>query len=841
MNFHSGLIQLKSELKASTTAGQLKQCVATCDRLFAQAFWEQEVHTDELLLERAVIIDTILMQLWPSHLQEKACLVAVGGFGRKTLHPHSDIDILILTKDEKTIQDPSWLSQFWDLGLQISHSIRTVKTCLQWATKDATILTNLIESRSIIGSQPLWKELIAKLATTQCFESFYHLKLKEIGDRYSKFSQSAYCLEPHIKEGVGSLRDIQTIRWLIKYAKLSQHPCDLLNSDEQNTLLLAEKKLNDIRYALHLVAGRAEERLLLEYQQQIAHKLYPSMQINHAIEGWMQSFYKTIYALRWVEDVFFHGLIDSLRQPKLVDSSGNLSRVTSIELSQPANFESFLDALHHLRPLQVFSPNSIRAVRSLTQTSQATPAVKEKLLHYLGLKAPIYYGLKLMKRYGVLGILIPAFQRVAGQMQFDLFHLYTVDEHTLRLIAKLDDFSNDHKKHYGPCQAILETMPDLLSIRLAALFHDIGKGAGDDHSKVGATLVESFCDDYLVSSSSRQLISWLVKNHLLLSMTAQKEDTSDPDIIEKFCKEIPTLQHLDYLFVLTVADILATNESLLNSWRQSLLSQLYHAARLKIITLSADLPFELSEHRKKEALSILKQKNLEANTALALWEDLRPAYFMRDSADSIAWQTEIILKSTEDPLIAFRQSIGKNGLQILVYCQDSPMLFAKMTHAFYRIGLNIVSANLTTTAKNKALDSYHVTIPELIVLDNSIFDEWKLTIRKALLNPLPSLKNSRKLKRKIKAFKRKSIVTIKAEPLKKRSKLSIDTLDRAGILAHVAGLFVKFHVSLLTGNITTIGERVEDVLYICSADNLPLSDKSAHRLATELLSWLDSE
>ncbi|MGH8281615.1 MAG: [protein-PII] uridylyltransferase, partial [Gammaproteobacteria bacterium] len=627
---------------------------------------------EPLMRARVQAVDAVVLGAFQLHLSVGACdlaLVAVGGYGRGELHPYSDIDLLILLRhadggpERRAIG--AFLATLWDIGLQASHSVRTVAECLAQARADLSVATNLMESRHLAGAADLCTQLQQHMQPQQMWpaKEFFRAKQREQQLRHVKYHDTAYRLEPNVKESPGGLRDIQTIAWVAQRYTGAVSLQELvtrgfLTADEHRTLQQGQGFLWRVRFALHLLYGRREDRLLFDAQPRLARQFgYHDAPANPAVEQFMQAYYRTIKELSLLNEMLLQSLeevilADGPTAPAVLDDNyeehGGFLRLRDPGLfkHRPAALLEMFHVLQQHPRLKGVSAQTLRSLRAnlerVDDGFRAAPEQRVQFMQILREPQGVTHELRRMNRYGVLGRYLPAFGRIVGRMQFDLFHAYTVDEHILFVIGNLRRFAlSRYDREFPQCSRILQALPKPELAYLAALFHDIAKGRGGDHSQLGAQEAETFCLDHGLSRYDAHLVGWLVEHHLLLSLTAQKRDISDPKVVHAFARKVGDQLHLDYLYVLTVADVRGTNPELWNSWKASLFHELYAEAS-RALRQGLENPLdkdELIRETQSQALALLRAQGLEPKDVHEVWTMFSQEYFLGHAPDEIAWHT----------------------------------------------------------------------------------------------------------------------------------------------------------------------------------------------------------
>ncbi|WHI52507.1 [protein-PII] uridylyltransferase [Microbulbifer sp. MLAF003] len=856
-----------------------KDAVGAAEHQMTERFREGE-DVNTLIHERALFVDCLLHYAWHQYEWKPGTgLLAVGGYGRGELHPHSDIDLLILTNgrsDSKTIDNiERFVALLWDLGLDIGHSVRGVEECLELGAQDITVMTNLTESRTVVGDAAPGEHLASSLERNKLWSTvdFFHAKLAEQEERHNRQQAAEYILEPNIKNSPGGLRDIQTIAWVAKYffrvRTLKQLQGKAFFTEEEFAILQSgESFLWRVRYGLHLLAGRAEERLLFDYQRELANQFgYKDSNNQLAVEQFMHSYYRTVMALRQLNDVLLQYLGEAILAPGGEQDITPINerfqlRGCAIEVTHPQVFSQYPSALLEIFVLMARNPqitrvraSTIRLIREhrhlIDRDFRLNTANSELFMQLLRSPRGLSTQLSRMTRYGILGRYLPEFGRVTGQMQHDLFHIYTVDAHTLQVVRNMRSFRSPEAREKFPIAAdILGRMrqPELLYI--AGLYHDIAKGRGGDHSKLGVVDATEFCQRHQLPARDRRLVCWLVEKHLLMSQVSQKQDISDPEVVHAFAREVGDREHLDYLYALTVADINATNPELWNSWRASLMRQLYQATQ-HALRRGLENPIdreEIIEETRSLALEKLQAMGLPEASVVNIWAQMGEDYFVRESADNITWHTAAIHElhsnaplEQSDTLVLTRNSgPGEHdgATQVFVYTPDRANVFAAAVTGLDMLNLSVHDARLYNSASGYTLDTFYV-------LDESgqpLLDEPQRLqqIRLTLQEELALVEDyskviQRRTPRRLKMFELESQAHLSAEPGDLYSTLEITSADRPGLLARIARIFIAHDLRLHNAKISTLGERVEDIFHITDAEGRALCDNEINRSLEEAI------
>ena len=826
--------------------------------------WRQQLKSERVLLKhqflrsgdvRAMLhghsrlVDQILHAIWSAaELPVNYSFVAVGGYGRGELFPYSDIDLLILT-GESPQQSPEKIEQLvgtlWDVGLEVAHSVRSIEECIGESAADVTVQTTLREARLLAGSAATFASLQRSLAQRHDTRAFFAAKTEEQRKRHLRFNETSYSLEPNLKESPGGLRDLQNILWLTNsaeqgsdWAALAQ--ADLITLNEARQIRRHEHFLKELRIRLHYLADRREDRLLFDFQTALAEQMeLPGKGQKRPSEILMQRYYQTAKALSFLNTILLHNISGRIHPLEpLIDLSdspdfqvrGDVLRIRDEQLYQDKPetlFETFRVLQRHPE-LTGLSPTTLRALwRAKNRMARGHPVDagfrrdprhRAQFIDILRAPLRVTYVLRRMNEYGLLGSYIPAFGRIVGQMQHDLFHVYTVDEHILKVLRNARRFAVPMFAHEFPfCSKLIGEFERPEVLYLAALFHDIAKGRGGDHSKLGAVDARRFCKAHGLSQVDCDLVAWLVESHLVMSATAQKQDLSDPDVVEQFAKRVGDPRRLVALYLLTVADIRGTSPKVWNAWKGKLLEDLYRLTKRYLDGAKSNIATEIALKR-EEALRIVRQYALPEEQIKDLWEKFDDSYFRRHEAQEIAWHARVIRKRVDvsEPIIKARLSPVGEGVQIMIYTPDRTALFARTSGFFGRISFNIMEAKIYTTIDGYALDSFYVldgAKKDSHYRDILSYIEHELKESLAKNTPLPTPVRAR-VSRQIKHFPIAPEVELKLDERAGYRTLSIVTSDRPGLLYGIATVFVRYDILLHNAKINTLGERAEDIFMI---------------------------
>ena len=869
------ILEQVNELRSIDDIKGFKNCVTSSFEWLASAFSEKSV--EDLVLDRTAFVDKLINQSWGlCNLNDipQLSLIAVGGYGRGHLLPHSDIDLLILAEGHLSKEQEEvlgrWITFLWDIGLDIGQSVRTIKETVKQAKDDITVATNLIESRLLNGCGATYKALKRQIDGSKVWDSkaFFIAKYEEQKQRHSKFNGTSYNLEPNIKENPGCLRDIQNTGWVAKKHFEVFHGRELIElgyftQSEFDELLECRAMLWRMRFALHIEVGRNENRLLFDHQSAVAQRLGFGDAGKASVEKMMKSFFRVVRRVSELNDM----LLQLFRQDILALSVKEKSVINEdfeiLDGLIAARHDHVFDSQEKI--LQFFaliaeSPtvsglhsSSLRLLRNARRafnTSYFSERASCREIFMSLIRLPDFFRLSwdLMYKHGIMQAYLSQWDHIVGMMQFDLFHAYTVDEHTHRLIKYIHEYTLDIPEHPFPrCRRMMLNIdkPELLFI--AGIFHDIAKGRGGDHSKLGAIDVATFCLEHELPEKDTKLICWLVEQHLLMSVIAQRRDIYDPEVINDFAAKVRNKNNLNHLYMLTLADIRATNQNLWNDWKSSLLRELYLMTRKALeegLENKVDLHDRIVEH-KQLALGLLSEDGYNQQDIKELWQRFDDSYFIRFKSAQLAWHARVILQHDNDNstnlIVDLNETTSKAGTEVLLYGKDRPNLFAQVASVLDSRNCSIHDANIMSTQDGYIFDTF-------VILDQNgkrINSENRmLSLKNAITNQLNKPgehhTNQRRLSRrmrhvqvptKMRFFTNQSNMTL----------LELEALDAPGLLARISEQFVKLNIELHMAKISTIGERAEDLFILTNSKQNALSHEQQSVLKTELTKALDTE
>ncbi len=870
---------LDSALAAGDAAAVFRDALRRAREVIRRRWLEGHAAT-ELVPLHARVVDEFIVRAWRRHFPDPVAaglaLVAVGGYGRGELHPASDVDIMILSRrapEEHGEALQAFLTFLWDMGLDTGHSVRTVDECVAEAARDITVATNIQEARLLDGDTDLFARQQAACGPEHLWPSrdFFAAKWEEQKRRHAKFNDTAYNLEPNVKEGPGGLRDIQVIGWVTRrhfgagqLHELVTH--GFLTETEFRSLAEGQAFLWQVRFGLHVFTGRREDRLLFDQQRRLAaHFGYRDTPQHLAVEQFMKQYYRTVMELSRLNEMLLQLFQEEILYAGDTAAPVEInrrfqSRHGFLEVRDPGVFRRYPFALLEVFLLMAQRPelkgvraNTIRLIRDhrylIDPDFRASLACRSLFMELLRQREGVTHELRRMNRYGVLAAYLPEFGHIVGQMQHDLFHVYTVDEHTLFVVRNLRRFTvAEHAHEFPLCSQIIQRIPKQELLIIAALYHDIAKGRGGDHSELGAEDARAFCQRHDLPAYDTNLVVWLVRHHLLMSTTAQRRDLSDPEVINAFARQVGDVTHLEYLYLLTVADIRATNPELWNAWRDALLRELYIKTRraLRRGLHNPEIASEAAAKTRAEALERLAAADLATTDIEALWETLGEDYFLRCEPGEIAWHTEAILTrpAADDYLVLLDEHGTRGGNDIVIYGPDRDELFALLAQALDQLGLNVVDARVINTRDGHVLDTFRVLdAGNQPVAGARRLQEIRDHLRRRLAEGrLVEPAGEPHLPRQRRHFRFPAQLGFGPDPGgQARTMMELVALDRPGLLSRVGLALAHCRVRVVKAKIATYGERAEDIFFVTGAGGGPLDEKEQACLRREVARLLDED
>ncbi|MBE9560596.1 MAG: [protein-PII] uridylyltransferase [Proteobacteria bacterium] len=850
----------------------LKDAVLTVDNGLKEIY-QNGCDVNTVVYGRSNLIDQLINVIYTfmfKEVDQEIALIAVGGYGRGELHPKSDIDLMILLQEEENQQTKDLLEKFlmllWDIRLEIGHSVRTVEECIEESIKDITVATNIMEARLLAGSEKLFTEMKEETSADHIWDSksFFQKKLEEQIQRSGKFNDTAYNLEPNIKESRGGLRDIQMIAWVAKRHFNANSLRDLVKEnflleDELNSLLEGQHLLWRIRCSLHYLAGRREDRLLFDYQRDLAEEFgfedKEENSKNEAIEQFMQQYYRTVIELERLNEMLLQHFREAIiyadvdTEAELINDSFQIRNgyieTTSEDIFKDnpcAILEMFL-ILQEYPEIQGVRAGTIRQIRKYKsliddKVRQSTRAQHLFMKIITGSRG-VTHELRRMNRYGILAAYIPAFDSIVGRMQYDLFHAYTVDQHTLFVIRNMRRLSVPDYCHEFPlASGVFQHLPNPGLLYLSGLFHDIAKGRHGDHSELGAVDAKEFCEMHGLPEDDGELVSWLVRSHLIMSMTAQRKDISDPDVVRAFAELVTSVERLDYLYLLTISDIRATNPKTWNDWKDKLLGELYNktASLLnKGLNQQSDKESNISEIQ-TASLRKLELQGIDSHQANKLWETFNAEYFQSHTYGQVTWHTSLIIDaiqkgSLDKPLIQSRVHESSNSIQLMIYMKDRDRIFYDVVTVLNKDDVDIVNAQLLNTTDGYALQTFRLAPVNTNNEEMSfVADQLIHSLEERLASSADATQSPLTVNSKHKYFSSPTVISFKKVNDDTATLLKIETIDRIGVLTNIAKAFIDCKFKILSARIATAGEKAIDYFVISTEQDETLSIEQQNNL-----------
>ena len=831
--------------------------------------FEEGTAVSELVKERSTYIDQILKKIWKHFIKDEpgVSLLAIGGYGRDELLPFSDIDILILLADDHQANTviSEYITFLWDLGFDLGHSVRTISDCFNEGLKDVSTATSLLESRWITGDYELYEEMqtIWNNRTFWPSRDFFKAKVEEQEHRHKRFHDTVYQLEPNVKESPGGLRDIQTIYWVAKrhfnassINELIQH--NFLSSEEFCEIEAGHRFLNRVRFALHHMKNRKEDRLQFDNQQHIAESFgYKDTPEKMAVEQFMSSYYRNVQSVVKINEILLQHFREELfkkEQPEIISINRQFQVIDQyLDIKKPDIFKKNPTALLEVFIILENYPNieglrssAIRAIREdlylIDEDFRKDPINKALFIEIFRQPKGVNASVQRLHSYGILGEYLPVFKKITGLMQFDIFHAYTVDDHTILTIRNLRRFFVEEYAYEFPTAHQIATQickPEILF--LAGLFHDIAKGRGGSHEVLGAEDAKEFAHRHNLSKKDGELLSWLVRQHLDFSTIAQKKDLSDPKVIHYFAELMGDQEHLDYLYLLTVADVCATSDNVWNDWKNSLFLELYNETS-RFLSEASNIPKSKAKkalQTQEKAKDLLSKRGLKTNEYQTFWNSLiKSEFFSRQSASDVARATKILYQVDQSvPQIHLLAKTSKGAAELMIYMKDRDYLFAHIAYALDKLHFDVVEAKIFSTTNDMTLVIIHF-LSESSRIDiedqdpQEVIDFITLQLEK---EDLDQIEFNRTLNaRRMRCFETPTEISF--HKINKHStELAIHTKDVSGLLARIGCALKSCNIRLHDAKIHTVGEKAEDVFLISTTENLAVDDQAKKDELTEAL------
>ncbi|WP_448247956.1 [protein-PII] uridylyltransferase [Thalassotalea agariperforans] len=857
----------------SVTSAEICQLTLEFNEWLKSCFPDADMET--IVASRAQYVDLILSKLWcQHHLDEyQISLMAVGGYGRAELHPHSDVDILILTQEEidKAQEDKmcAFITQLWDVKLDIGSSVRSINECIEQGKNDVTIATNLIEMRLVCGNKMLAEQLYPLVLEENFWNSkdFFIAKRDEQINRHDQYHGASYTLEPNLKANPGGLRDIQTIGWVAKrhfqadsLEELVDH--GYLTRNEYFELVECQDYLWRMRFALHFVAGRSENRLLFDYQADVAKMMGFGDQGKAVVERMMKRFFRIIARVNELNRMLLQHFekeiinkdvpaVEIKIDDDFVISDGLLKTTDKQIFLRPTKLMEVFLIIAEREEIKGFHSETLRLLRNtrrrLVSCLNDYDGCRQIFMKIMRHPRGLGLAFSLMHRQSILSAYLPEWRQIVGQMQFDLFHAYSVDEHSYRLIKNLYRFSLPKYNHQFPqCSKIVQRMRKPEMLYIAGIFHDIAKGRGGDHAILGAEDALVFAKMHNLSDHDGRRISWLVRHHLTMSVTAQRKDISDEQVIKEFAEIVRDEDSLDSLYCLTVADMRATNESLWNSWKANLLEELYNATK-RALRRGLEKPVDLrSKIRENQQLAIeaLQANNISKEQLKPLWQHLKADYFLRYTPEQIAWHADHILaklaKGDHSSIVLISPKPYRGGTEVFIYTEDKKNLFAYTAAFLGARKLSIHDAKIITSKNGYTLNTFVVLDHQnKAINDAARASEIAASLAMAIDNNAFNNIKTQPISKRLRQFERPIEVNFGKTNSQKRTLLQITAIDRPGLLASIGQVFNDCNIHIHSAKITTFGERAEDVFTVSNSEYQYLTEQEQQLLAQRLSAEID--
>ena len=865
--------KVKKLLSQAEQLSDYRDCSSYFYKWLQNEFSKQPV--SNLINARAEFIDRLLIKLFHDYdlaHESDLALIAVGGYGRGELHPYSDIDFMLLVSEQPSEAVCEKIGQFvtmlWDLNLEIGHSVRTIEQALEQKREDVTFATSLLESRLIFGNHIEFEKLKNHLIDTPIWRSdeFFLAKVQEQSLRHKKCHGTAYNLEPNIKENPGGLRDLQTIIWVAKKHFRAETLQELINHgylthEEYQELSECLENLWNIRFALHIAAGRSENRLLFDHQPNAAEILGFGSDGKASVERMMKRLFRIMSRVRELNQMllsyFEQSILPGAGELPVIELDRNFERIGhQIRVKNPSVFfrrDQLFVLFEHIADnpeITHIYPSTIRTMRQVRRRIlgdlQDYAACREAFLRLIKHPNGMGRAFTLMHKHGIIAAYLPQWRNIFGQMQFDLFHAYTVDEHTHKLINNIYKYFDKSKVSEFPlCSEIVTRIDKPELLYLAGIFHDIAKGRGGDHSELGSVDAIAFAKLHRFPASDGKLISWLVANHLLMSVTAQRKDINDPDVIKDFASKVKNERQLDYLYCLTLADIRATNDNLWNDWKNTLLRELYlHTQRA--LRLGLENPMDQRDQirdKKQQAKQRLLNHGCNEDQIDLIWSRFKANYFTAFSEQQISWHTEHLLSCDDlsQPSVAVSNTAMHGGTQVFAYSPYSGGLFARLVSVIGSKKAQIQHAQVLTTKDGYVLFSFVILEVNGDPIASNRSQGIKRALDLAISDPKKKIRLKKNRSQRFKDFNIKPKIVLRPHARKDRSLIEIQAVDIPGLLTKIAEVFQAHLLHIHAARITTVGERAEDFFVVSNNEYQALTDEEQAKIHQALRKKLNAE
>ena len=797
-----------------------------------------------------VIENSIKRKFKDLNLHENFVIYANGGFGRKEMFPTSDVDISIVEiKKNKNFNNlEKFISYLWDQGFKVGHSVRTIKDIKNISKSDIKEFTSYLTRRSIISNKDIDKEITMTLSKLWTKNNFYNEKYIEQQKRHNQFFSTAFNLEPDLKESPGTMRDFQTALWILQHCfGLDSQPAikksKLLDGQYKNTVI-AYNFIKFLRFHANLLTDR--NRLSFESQIEISKNInsISEKDTKSTVEKMMRKYYEMAEYISYFNNTVFEKYNETYPKNLFKNANPIYKHKSKIGINENIDIKTNKDLIFKLF-LEIGKSKKINLIDTETkallrknlnlidQEFRKDKYFAEQFLDILKSKHNLSSILKTMKSLGILQKYIPEFGEVVGQMQFDLFHVYTVDEHTLKVVRNMRQMKLYEQEGFLLEHELINKLPKIEILYIAGLFHDLGKGKGGDHSEIGAKTSFNFAKRLGMSSTDAKLISWLVKKHLIMSSISQKKDISDPLTVNDFAKEVEQNEKLNYLYLLTVNDIRATNPALWNGWKHQLLRDLYTLTRSKINKNPIKASSDIALDRKNSVLSELNKD--EKSFVKNYFSKFSDSYFNKNATESLKWQSQLIIQNKNCDLVIACKNKFDNLLEIFIKVDNSKGLFLKLTKTLEKSGLEIIDANIFTSTDDKLAANTFITkfSHHDRAFNQSELKELSMRIIKNFNNYDDFSESIKNAKKKIK-FQNKLNITNTHNTNKGRNLITIETSDRPGLLSDIARVFYDNNLSIFSARINTLGDKVEDTFELENLNKSLIPNKKMKEIIASL-------